>query len=300
MSSYIGEIAAFGTVICWVICSMAFERAGKRIGSMPVNLIRLFFAFILVTVTTFFSRGLLFPSDASPTSWFWLSLSGIVGFFIGDLCLFRAFVLIGSRISLLIYSLAPPVTAIFGYIIFKEKMSAFAILGMFITIIGISVVILKKDDNKITLSHPIWGVVLAILGALGQAFGIVLSKIGMTLPDGSTYDPWASTQIRIISSLICFVLLFTFTKRWKYLLRAFKNKVAITELAVGAFFGPFIGVTLGLIAITYTIMGVASTITAILPVVIIIPHVILYKEKIYIREIVGSIIAVFGVTLLFI
>lgn len=300
MNNYIGEIAAFATVICWVICSMAFEKAGKEIGSMPVNIIRLLFAFVLISITTYFGRGYLLPTDATTKTWIWLSLSGIVGFFIGDLCLFRAFVLIGSRVSMLIYSLAPPVTALFGFLLFKERMSTFAVIGMFITLGGIAIVILKKDDNKVTLSHPVQGVVLAVIGALGQAFGVVLSKMGMTLSDGTTYDPWASTQIRIIPALICFVLLFTFTKRWPNFKVAIKNRRAMVELGVGAFFGPFLGVTLGLIAITYTIMGVASTITAILPVVIIIPHVIFYKEKIHFREILGSIVAVLGVSLLFI
>lgn len=300
MGSYLGEISAFGSVVCWVICSMAFEKAGKKIGSMPVNLIRLIFALVIISVITFFNRGLLLPTDANANVWFWLSLSGIVGFFIGDLCLFRAFLLIGSRISLLLFSLATPISAVLGYLIFRETMPIIAIIGMVITLCGIALVILKKDDKKVKFSHPVEGIVLALIGAFGQAFGVAFGKFGMTFTDGSVYDPWASTQIRIIAATICFIVLFFITKRWSHVKNAFKSGGAIVDVVIGSLFGPVIGVTLVLIAVAYTSMGIASTITAILPVVIIIPHVVIYKEKISSRDIIGAIVSVVGVSLLFI
>ncbi|MGL1892371.1 MAG: DMT family transporter [Spirochaetaceae bacterium] len=300
MGNYIGEIASFGTVICWIVCSMAFEKAGKKIGSMTVNLIRLIFALVFICIITYITRGFILPTDATSKTWFWLSLSGVVGFFIGDLCLFRAFVTIGSRISMLIYSLVPPISAVLGLVVFNEKMSAIAIVGMIVTLVGIGFAILKKTDNKISFSHPVKGVTLAVIGAICQALGVGLSKFGMTLTDGSIYDPWACTQIRIISATICFILLFIFTKRWSYIKKAIVMPRPMVEVAVGSVFGPVIGVTLGLIAITYISMGVSSTIIAVLPVAIIIPHVIFYKEKIHLREIIGAVITVIGVSLLFI
>lgn len=299
MGNYLGELSAFGAVICWVICSIAFEKAGNKIGSMPVNLIRLIFAFIMITFISLFSRGYLLPTDADANTWLWLSLSGIVGFFIGDLCLFRSFLLIGSRISLLIFSLSTPISAIIGFLVFKEIMSTHAIIGMFITLGGIALVILKKDDNKVKFTHPLEGVVLAVIGALGQSFGVAFGKLGMTFSDGSVYNPWASTQIRIIAATICFILLFFATKRWSHIKNAFKFKEAIGVVAVGSLFGPVIGVTLVLVAVANTSMGIASTITALLPVAIILPHVLLYKEKINPREIIGAVVSVIGVLLLF-
>lgn len=300
MTNYIGEISAFGTVICWVICSIAFERAGKRIGSMPLNLIRLVFAMVFISIYTYFTRGLVFPADATRETWFWLALSGVIGFFIGDLCLFKAFVTIGSRISLLIYSLAPPFSAFLSFLIFSETMSFYAILGMLVTIGAICIVVFKKESEKVSFSHPVKGVVLALIGTICQATGIVLSKLGMQLPNGTNYDPFASTQIRIISSMICFTLLILLTGRFSRIVESFKNKKAIGEIAIGSVFGPFIGVSLSLVAITYTSIGIASTITALLPVAIIFPHVIIYKEKVKAREIVGAVVSVLGVSLLFI
>lgn len=300
MSSYIGELSAFGTVICWVICSIAFERAGRRIGSMPLNLIRLLIAFVMISLFTKITRGLFFPTDATKETWLWLSLSGVVGFFIGDLCLFRAFVTIGSRVSLLIYSLAPPVSAILGYFMFGESMSLYAVAGMIIIISGISIVLIRKDEKSVVMTHPVKGIILALIGTLAQATGVALSKLGMIANGGTEYNPFASTQIRIIASAICFTMLIVLSGRWSKVTVAFKNRTAMKEIAVGSFFGPFLGVSLSLIAITFTTLGIASTITALLPVAIIVPHVLLYKERISIREVTGAVISVLGVALLFI
>ena len=68
-------------------------------------------AFPLLTLTALLTRGMPLPSDAAPEAWFWLSISGLIGFVLGDIFLFQALVEIGSRISLLISSLGPPITA---------------------------------------------------------------------------------------------------------------------------------------------------------------------------------------------
>ena len=139
--SHIGEIAALATALCWTITAVTFETAGKKVGSISVNLIRLIFALILISIYNFFSRGMILPIDASSSTWLWLTFSGIIGFVIGDLFLFQAFVEVGSRISMLIMSTVPPITAITGFIIMGEKITTLGLAGMIITIIGIALVI---------------------------------------------------------------------------------------------------------------------------------------------------------------
>jgi drug/metabolite transporter (DMT)-like permease len=68
--------------------------------------------------------------------------------------------------------------------------------------------------------------------------------------------------------------------------------------ALGAMAGPFLGITLSLVAIQRTQMGVAATIMSIVP-VLIIPFVILInKEKVSARAALGAGVAVGGVALL--
>ncbi|WP_411680270.1 DMT family transporter [Clostridium thailandense] len=296
LQSHLGVLASLATAICWTITAVAFEFAGKKVGSLCVNLIRLFIAFILISIFNFFTRGIFLPTDASGFTWLWLLISGLIGFVIGDLFLFQAYVEIGSRVSQLIMSIVPPITAVTGYILMNEKITLLGFIGMVTTIVGIALVILTKDsdDKKITFSHPIKGLIYAFMGALGQAFGLVFSKFGM-----GSYNPFAATQIRIIAAILGFCVVVTVTKNWTNIYTALKDKKAMQSISIGSFFGPFIGVSLSLLAVQHAPTAIVSTITSITPILIIPASIIIFKEKIATKEILGSVIALTGVTLLF-
>lgn len=274
--SYLGEIAALVTAICWTITAVAFESAGKRVGSISVNLIRLVMALFLISIFNLFTRGLLLPMDASSSTWFWLFISGTIGFVIGDLFLFQAFVLIGSRLSMLIMSAVPPITAITGFIMMGERISWLGITGMVLTVSGIALVILTRnpDSNMVGFSYPVKGIIYAFIGALGQAFGLVFSKFGM-----GSYNPFAATQIRIIAAIIGFTLVITITKKWRSVYLAMIDTEALKYISVGSLFGPFIGVSLGLLAVQHAPTGIVSTITSITPILIIPMSIFILKKK---------------------
>ncbi len=295
--SHLGEMAALAAALCWTVTAVAFETAGKKVGSISVNLIRLVLAFVLISIYNLFSRGMLLPLDASNSAWLWLTISGIIGFVIGDLFLFQAYVEVGARISMLIMSTVPPITAITGFILMGEKITPLGLAGMLITIGGIAIVVLTKnpDDKKVRLSHPIKGLIFAFIGALGQAFGLVFSKFGM-----GSYDPFAATQIRIIAAIIGFSIVITVSKNWGKVFVAFKDMKAMKYISIGSLFGPFIGVSLSLLAVQHASTGIVSTITSITPILLIPVSIIAFKEKIFPKEIFGAIITLLGISLLFI
>jgi drug/metabolite transporter (DMT)-like permease len=297
--THIGETAAFATAICWTITGTCFEIAGKKVGSFAVNLIRLLIAFLIMSVYNYFTRGMLLPLDANYHSWLWLVISGLIGFVLGDLFLFQAYVLIGSRISLLIMSLAPPITAVFGYFILGEKLGLIALLGILLVVLGICMVVFTKNESdsnsKIGLSKSIKGLLYALLGAIGQAIGLISSKIGMR--DYS--NPFAATQIRIIAGIIGFLVLYAISKRWNEAYIAVKNKKAMLYITIGSIMGPFLGVSLSLYAVNNTETAIASAIMSIMPILIIPISVTVFKEKVNLKEILGALVTVSGVIILF-
>jgi drug/metabolite transporter (DMT)-like permease len=296
MNTIYGELAALATAFFWTVTALSFETAGKKLGSLPVNMIRLWGGFIFLSIYSWFSRGMFIPLDASSHAWFWLFLSGLIGFSLGDLFLFKAFTTIGSRISMLIMASVPPITALLGWIFLGETLALNHYIGMVLTISGISMVIMTREIGKknVTFSYPLKGLLLAFGGAIGQAVGLVLSKYGM-----GDYNAFAATQIRIIAGITGFVILFIPMRAWGRTLRSFKNRTGIGFTMLGAFFGPFLGVSFSLLAIQNTETGVASTIMAIVPVLIIAPAVVIFKEKVNLKEIVGAIIAVTGTAVMF-
>jgi len=295
--SHIGELAAFATAICWTATPIAFEAAGKRVGSLTVNFIRLIIAFVLIGFFTLATRGMFLPLDATAVNWTWLTISGMIGFVIGDLFLFEAYVQIGARISLLIMAAVPPITALAGFLILGETLTFMDLLGMFITVAGIAMVILVKGKNekKVQFSHPVKGIIFAFIGALGQSFGTIFSKFGM-----GEYNAFAATQIRILAAIVGFSIVVTVRKHWKNIFESLKDYVALRNIAIGSVFGPFIGVSLSLLSVQYTTTGVSSTITSISRILIIPISIIVFKEKISLKEILGALITIGGVALLFV
>ncbi len=299
---HIGEFAALLTAFFWTVTAITFEAASRKIGSMVVNILRLIIGFIFLSIFAFFYRGYLFPVDAGWQNWLWLSLSGLIGFTFGDLCLFQSFVLIGARVSMLIMALAPPMTALLAWMVLGEKLSLLSCIGMVVTLSGIALVVLRKKGendknglmNILKFSYPFWGLLLAFGGAVGQSVGLVLSKVGM-----QGYDTFASTQIRVMAGTAGFALIYSFMGKWKDVLRGAARAKPMAILSLGAFFGPFLGVSFSLIAVKYADAGIASTIMAIVPVLIIPASMILYKEKISLKEIIGAILAVGGVAIFF-
>ena len=297
VEQHIGELAALLTAVFWTVTSLSFEFASRKVGSLPVNIIRLVAGFIFLSIFTLIRRGMLLPTDASGYNWFWLLLSGLVGFVFGDLFLFKSYTIIGSRFSMLIMNLSPPMTAFAGFLILGERLSIFHFIGMLLTFTGISLAIFsrKEGDDKLSLKMSSRGVLYAIGGAVGQALGLVLSKLGM-----KDYDPFAATQIRIIAGITGYVFLISILSRWNSIGKAMQNKKAVGATTLGAFFGPFLGVSFSLIAVKFTASGIASTIMALVPVFILIPAVVLFKQRVTIKEIVGALISVAGIALFFI
>lgn len=297
ITSHIGEFAALAVAIFWTITALAFESASRKVGSLTVNVLRLIIALIFISIYTLFSRGYLFPTDASVHNWVWLGLSGIVGLVLGDYFLFRSYPLIGSRFSMLIMTLAPPLAAISGYFILGESLNILQMTGMLIVIFGIGIAIFNKPvkGERLSIKLSPAGLLFAFFGALGQGLGIVLSKYGM-----EEYDPFASTQIRIITGLAGFIIIISLLRRWGNVWAAIKSAPTMRVMVLGAFFGPFLGISFSLLSVKYTQTGIASTIMALVPILILAPAAWIYKEKITAVEIIGAIVSVVGVAFFFI
>jgi drug/metabolite transporter (DMT)-like permease len=317
-----GQLLALSTALFWSLSSLSFEAASRRAGSVAVNLVRLVMAFILLCIVGLIVRGRPLPTDANAHQWKWLLLSGFVGFFIGDLCLFRALVILGARITTLLASLAPIIAAITGYFWLDERLSGWSLLGMALTLAGIAWVVSERaagaqqeeviDSSGEIIGLPapdaaapekpgteaarITGVILGILAAAGQGVGLVITKIA--IGGENHYDAFAATQIRAIAGIAVFALLVLIVQRFGNVIRALQNPAAMGFMSIGAFTGPFLGVSLLNMSIQRISAGVAQTLSSLVPVIIIPFVVVVKKERVTPRAVLGALIAVAGVAVL--
>lgn len=298
MEFRIGEMAALFAAICWAVSAVAFESAGRKVGSTVVNLIRLVMAFFLIGIFTSIRGYGFFPAEASSFNWFWLLLSGIVGFVIGDFFLFKAFTIIGSRLSMLIMTLVPPIAAFTGWLFLNEKLEWIHLLGMIITMSGIAIVLLFRNENNnahLQKKIPIRGILFAVGGAAGQALGLILSKHGM-----GNFDPFMATQIRVVAGITGFLIIILFFNKLNATISALRNPKAMGLTLLGATFGPFLGVSASLFAVQHTATGIASTLMALTPILILIPTWLVFKQRVSWKEFIGALVSVLGVALFFI
>ncbi len=300
---FFGELIAIATVLCWTLSIQFFTAAAKMVGSTSVNIIRLAVALLLFSATMLVRDGVLLPWDFPQHAWLYLSLSGVVGFFIGDIFLFKALVELGPRLAMLLHALAAPTAAVIGWLLLGEVYAPRQWLGIGVTLSGVALVILERSPTvapgsgrTVTRVRPM-GVFYGLGAMLGQAGGFVLSKVGMQTASGYL-DAFAATQIRALAAFACFVLLFTVTGRWGYLRRALANSRAIGLTVIGSFAGPFLGVSLSLLTLHYLTTGVASTILSLVPVCIIPLAIYLHNEHVSKRAIIGAVVAVGGIYLL--
>jgi len=292
---FIGEFAALATAFCWSGSSMAFTAASERIGSMQVNINRMILGSILLALTILLMN---LNYNISSTQVKYLVISGFVGFVIGDSFLFKAFQLIGARLGMLLMSLVPAFSTVMGYFFLNEFLQVWGILGIIVTLFGIALVILDKKPNptsKYKLTKT--GVIYGVMGALGQASGLIFAKLAFA--DGQI-NGFVATFVRLTSAIIIFFPLALLAGRYKNPVKLYsKNIKALWFTLTGTVFGPFLGVTASLIAISNTKVGIASTIMATVPVLMLPLVVLIYKEKLNWRSVVGAVLAVAGVAILF-
>jgi drug/metabolite transporter (DMT)-like permease len=292
-----GELAALVTAVLWTLSALAWTSAGRHIGALAVAFLRLLLAVALLMLYGYRSRGVALPLDAGLDTWKTLGLSGFLGFFIADLCLFKAFLLIGPRLSLLVTSLTPPMTVLLSLL--QHEGNGFgprAWLGMGVTLAGVLWVVLERregDEHPHTRDQLRRGVLLALVATIVQAEGMVLAKQGT-----SEYDPAALALIRILGAVIGYLVLITVLGRWRAMTEAAKQRRTMTILAGGTIVGPCLGVTTLMIAFQGCHEGVVTTILATTPVMILPFSIFLYGERVSLRALGGAVVAVAGVAVL--
>ena len=308
---YFGETIALVVAFSWTATALFADIASHRIGAVPLNLLRMAMSLVFLAALLWIFTGSPYPVHAGGKAWFWLGLSGLVGYVFGDYCLFNSYVIFGSRYGQLFMTLAPPVAGIAGWLMLGETMSWHSWLAMLVTLTGIAISILARgeDSHRLTLQLPLKGVLFGIGAGVGQGVGLVLSKIGLdayeaAIPAGTPEAvaqamPFAGTFIRAVFGLAGFAAILWARKSMGQVRTALHDRKGMTFAVLTTFFGPFLGVSLSLMAVQYAKAGIASTLMALTPVLIIVPYAIINKQRITAKQVFGTIVTVAGVALFF-
>ncbi len=304
VSQLIGESVAIIVSVLWTTCSILFAYAGRRIGALSVNSIRILMAIALLGSAHILLLGTIIP-QANNDQWYYMGLSGIIGLALGDFGYFGTLVILGPRRGTLLMSLAGVFAVIAGYPILGETVDLWNLIGILVTLTGVTWVIVEREDKNhelpIQKKDKIIGVLLGLCGAAGQGVGLVISKYGITVSaddPAMPLHPVSAALIRmVVAGIFIWIVLIIAGKFFK-VVNSCKDKKAMYATFGGAFFGPFLGVSLSMLAVTYAITGVAQTLMSLMPIMIIPVVWILYRQKTTWRGFLGAVIAIIGVAIL--
>lgn len=294
---FIGELAALGTSILWASSSTIFSLTGKAVGGQVVNRMRLLYALILVVCAHWLLLGTPLPFNAEPQRWFWLGLSGLIGLVLGDIALFEAYVLIGARLSTLVMAGSPVLSTILAWLFLGEVLTWSNIAGILLSVGGITLVVLDHHNGT---DHPDrrkfgLGVLLAVIGAIGQAGGLITAKQGLI----GNFAPISAVAIRMLVAVLATWLIAVFAGKVGVTLSVLRNRKANLAIGVGTLAGPFGGIWLSMIAVQAAFVGVASTLMSVTPIILLPVAHYVFKEKVTFWAVLGTLICLAGVAVLF-
>jgi drug/metabolite transporter (DMT)-like permease len=307
--AYLGELISIGVAFSWTATALLSEYGSKRLGNLTLNVLRMALALLFSLVLFVIVTGHLLPVGVSAEACGWMLLSGLVGYVIGDFCLFQCYIIIGSRYGQLFMTLAPLSAALMAWITLGQQMNSMSIVAMLITLLGIGISVLGRGEHHhVSLRLPLRGVLYAIGAAVCQGVGLVLSKIGMDhydtvmMAQGGTPEwlvPFSANFYRCVAGIVGFLLLLWLRDGIAPLREAIHDGKGLTVATATTIFGPFVGVGFSLMAVQYTAAGIASTLMAMTPIIILLPSYWLFHQRITWRTVLGAVISVVGVSLFF-
>jgi len=307
---YIGEISALAASACWVITALVLASAGRVVGATVVNAVRIFIAICILCLMHLLAYGNIWP-EIDQFSLVCLAISGVIGLAIGDQFLYRALIDAGPRLTTLVMTSTPALTAIIAFALLDETLSYVDVLGMLLTLAGIAIAILNRGEKNAHKKYPRVkiGVLFALLGSLGQAIGLVFAKLGMEPYDPdivntlhqSGVTPLSATYIRMcfggVGAMVL-LLFYLFPKKAQSEKKCRVNFSVFFCILAGTIFGPVLGVWLGLISIENIDTGIAATLMSLSPIMILPFAKIFEKEKIKPNAFIGAFVSIIGVALL--
>jgi drug/metabolite transporter (DMT)-like permease len=297
-----GEFMALAAAMIFAWTSIFFTTAGKRLGVTTLNLMRLLGAVVLLGVTHLLVNGRAWP-EAPLASILWIGASGVVGLAIGDSALFRAFTLIGPRRGMLAMATAPVFTVIVAWFLLDESLGGMALIGIVVVMSGVMLAIVGKDPgggifanlDKALLRR---GYLLAMVAAAGQGLGSAFVKMGMA-GGAVSVDPLAATFVRMVFAFAAYWMMALPQHGLRVLLRPLRDRRGSLNLAAGTFLGPYLSVYLSILAIRHAEAGVAQVLLGAVPIFVLLPAWLMYRDRPTPLALLGVLAAVGGGAILF-
>lgn len=298
MNLPIGEIAALLTAFSFSLTSICFTFAGRKISAITLVAMSMPISWLLIVVIHQLTLGTFFPMDATPDRWLYLGASGILAFGIASYFMLNAYQYIGPRLTMLVASFAPVLGAILAWIFLGQTLPANAIIGVIVVIFGIIWVVAEPRKDKSEFANPNFrrGILYACLMTLAQSTAFVFSSQGVS----GDFSPFSATMIRLTVGIVAIWIVIAFQGNIKSTITIYNHDLRLFfQLLAAAILGPVIAGSLLLFSFQRIPVGIATTLSHTTAIILIPLSYFFFKEKVTLRAIIGTVIAIVGIAIIF-
>lgn len=168
-------LAAFLAALFFAFNATCANRSARALGGARANLGRLTVAVAVLAAFAHTAGGGL-ASASVP----WFLLSGVIGMGLGDIAVFAALPLLGSRLTVLMTQcLAAPIAALGEWLWLGHRLTAAQVAWGLVIIGGVAFAIMPSRSSPPHVTVRPIGFVFGFLAACGQGLGALVSRRGL-------------------------------------------------------------------------------------------------------------------------
>lgn len=290
-------IGALGTLLFFAVTPVFARRAAMLLGSLRANFWRLLVATLLLGLWAHLAgRG------TGGVSFGWFFLGGLVGFGIGGVAMFQSLPRLGSNLSTLIVQCGSAVVAAaVEWQWLGTRLSPAQLACAALTLAGITIGLLPRSLPRVTPQDWASGIAWALLSALGQGVGAVISRkaFATAAAFGELVDPGTAAYQRALGGLLVAAVVVMAVQRLRPQPPRPPGR-AWPWVTANALTGPVLGVTCFQWALRTTPAGIVQPIVAAAPLLTIPFAAWLEGSRPRATYYLGAALAVAGVAGLFI
>lgn len=291
-----GEFAAILAAMVWAVATWIYSQFSHRFSALQLNIIKGMIAsammLLVLPLQDWPAREIETPHI------FILAVSGVIGIAVGDSAYFASLKRIGANKTLLLESLAPPLSGVLALLALGSVLSLQSWLGVVVTTVAVTLVVFQPDSSQQKIDSK--GVAFGLLASVCQASGVVISHYALVAGD---LPPLLGALIRLsvgvlaVIMVICLVEKHPFSQMKQHLKSL--NSRAFTGLLSAIFVGTFLALWLQQVALKHANPAVAQTLIATSPLFMLLIYLI-KGESVTAKSVLGTLAAVGGISLFFI
>jgi drug/metabolite transporter (DMT)-like permease len=300
----LGLLAATTAAFFWSIATVLYQRVGRVMPPVRLNLVKGIAAILVLGAAVGWqawrtgNNPLPLPLPLLGI----MAVSGVIGIGGGDTCFFAALNRIGPRRALLMFMLAPALTAVVAWPLLGQTLSLMQAAGIALTCGGIAWVIAERTPGKGGGHVDGLGLMFGVGAAVCQAAGALMSRYVF---DQFDYGAAPSALVRVVAGTAVLVFLLPLDKYLRVgpgnsdSSEASPSRASTwSTLAVAMLLGTVLGIWLQQTAFKMSSnLGVASTLLSTSP-LWILPIAAAAGERITLRAVLGAVIGILGIALL--